>query len=419
MAHTNAILLSVLIAPGIFYASDIYPNYRQFSSFIGLMLLWKAIAFVILAQGTIVYLYPLEILGRSVFALTVVLEVFLLTVSKVVFSALSKRLGPKDRAIIVGYNPWKEFYFEFLRDAKKEELPFEIVGIVSDECGGEFMRQLPFGVLGPSDAIESIVQKYGVNTLILTSTYAEKESLQEFLIMAHHNHAHLMSLEALYEEVMRKVPYQNVSKTELLNECLLANKFAQLKKKRVVDIILSFYLFLILLPLGCLVAILVKLTSKGPVFYRQERLGFRGRPFELIKFRTMRVDAEKSGEAMLTLKNDPRVTMFGRFLRLAHLDEMPQLLNVLWGDMSMVGPRPERQEFIKKLEKRIPLYALRLFAKPGITGWAQIHSGYAATVAELEEKFRFDLYYLKHISLALDFKIILLTVNHLLFAKGR
>jgi len=419
ITHTNAILLSVFIAPVIFYASDIYPNYKQFSSFIGLMLLWKAIAFIILAQGIIVYLYPLEILGRSIFALAVALEVFLLTVSKAAFSVILKQLAPKDRAIIVGYNPWKEFYFEFLRDTKKEDLPFEIVGIVSDECEGEFMRQLPFGVLGPSDVIESIVQKYRASTLILTSTYTEKEGLQEFLIMAHHNHVRLMSLETLYEEATRKVPYQNVNKTELLNECLLANKFAQLKKKRVVDIILSSYLALILLPLGCLVAILVRLTSEGPVFYRQERLGFRGRPFKLVKFRTMRVDAEKGGEAMLTLENDPRVTAFGRFLRLTHLDEIPQLLNVLWGDMSLVGPRPERQEFIKKLETRIPLYALRLFAKPGITGWAQIHSGYAATVAELEEKFRFDLYYLKHISLALDFKIILMTTTHLLFAKGR
>jgi len=293
------------------------------------------------------------------------------------------------------------------------------VGIVSDDCEGEFMKQLPFIVLGPYDSIEVIVQKHEINTFILTSTYAEKESLQEFLIMAHHNHGHLVSLESLYEEVTKKIPYQNVNKTELLNECLLANKFAQLKKKRIIDIIFSIYFLIICLPLGCLITLLIKLTSSGPAFYTQERIGFRGQPFRLIKFRTMRVDAEKAGEPILAAKNDPRVTTFGRFLRLTHLDEIPQLLNVLWGDMSVVGPRPERQAFIQKLEKRIPLYALRLFAKPGVTGWAQIQSGYAATVAELEEKFRYDLYYLKHISLSMDLKIIILTAAHLLFAKGR
>ncbi len=401
------------------YVFDVYPHYRGFTSFFGMMLLWDALVYVFLMQGFAVYLSgSIETIGRGIFAASIVTQFVLFSLSKGMLSFAVNKYGPRERALIVGYNPWKEFYFDFLKNAKRHELPFEIVGIVSDTCEGEFMRQLPFGVLGPYDEIEKIVQQYQVTTLILTSSYAEKESLQEFLIMAHHNHSRLLTLDQLYEECMKKVPYLQVNKTELLNECLLANRFAQLKKKRIFDMVLSSFLILALMPLALLIAIGIQLTSAGSIFYIQERVGFRSRPFLMRKFRTMKMDAERETGAVFTSKNDHRVTPFGKFLRKAHLDEIPQLINVLQGDMSIVGPRPERQEFIQKLEKRIPIYALRLFTKPGITGWAQVAHGYAATVADLEEKFCYDLYYLKHMTISFDIKIVLQTSFHFFLGRG-
>ncbi|HXV28510.1 MAG TPA: sugar transferase [bacterium] len=413
------ILGMAILTVGILYVFDIYPRYRAFTSFFGMMLLWDALVYVFLIQGFVVYLSgSIETIGRGIFAAAVVTQFILFSLSKGLISLAATRHGPKDRALIVGYNPWKEFYFDFLKSAKQHELPFEIAGIVSDDCEGEFMRQLPFGVLGKYDDIERIVQEHQIHTLILTSTYAEKESLQEFLIMAHHNHTQLVSLDQFYEDCLKKIPYMQVNKTELLNECLLANRFAQLKKKRIFDVSAAFIAAVLLFPLAGLVALGVKLTSPGSILYLQERVGFRGRIFKMIKFRTMRMDAEKETGAVFSSRNDHRVTRFGKFLRKTHLDEIPQLINVLQGDMSLVGPRPEREEFINKLEKRIPIYALRLFTKPGITGWAQVSHGYAATVSDLEEKFCYDLYYLKHMTLSFDIKIILQTFVHFFIGSG-
>jgi exopolysaccharide biosynthesis polyprenyl glycosylphosphotransferase len=412
--------LMVILTGLVFYISDVYPNYKKFLSFFGVMLLWNALVYVFLFQGFVVYLSgSIDTIGRGVFTFALLFQTLLFTVTKGAISLVLLRYGPKERAIIVGYNPWKEFYFDFLKEASNNGLPLQIVGIVSDDAKGEFMQRLPFGVLGPYEDIEQIVKRHQVNTLILTSTYAEKDSLQEFLIMAHHNHSRLITLDQLYEDYQRKVPYNQISRSELLNECLLANRFAQLKKKRVVDVILSLILVAVLFPLACLIALGIKLTSRGNIFYVQDRVGFRGDGFKMLKFRTMRMNAEEGMGAVFTERSDPRVTPFGRFLRNTHLDEIPQVLNVLKGDMSLVGPRPEREEFIRKLEKRIPIYALRLFTKPGITGWAQVAHGYAATVADLEEKFCYDLYYLKHMTISFDIKILLLTLGHFLFAKGR
>ena len=172
-------------------------------------------------------------------------------------------------------------------------------------------------------------------------------------------------------------------------------------------------MILILCPVGFVVTICSKLfNGAGPVFYRQRRVGHRGAHFDLIKFRTMRMDAEKVGAPQWSSgDDDPRVTPWGKFLRKSHLDEMPQLWNVLMGDLSFIGPRPERPEFYDQLEKQIPLFGIRTWVKPGITGWAQVLGGYAASVDESRQKLEFDLYYIQHMSPAMDLTIVLKTLN--------
>ncbi len=185
--------------------------------------------------------------------------------------------------------------------------------------------------------------------------------------------------------------------------------------KRALDIVIASIALVLLLPFGIIAAICVKLDSPGPIVFRQTRVGQFGRPFTMLKLRTMVKEAEKEG-AQWAAKSDSRVTPVGQFLRKSRLDEIPQLLNVLAGEMSLVGPRPERPEFTPKLESQIPFFVHRVLVKPGITGWAQVNSGYAATEAESATKLSFDLYYVKNLSLGLDLRVLLRTISS--FASG-
>jgi Undecaprenyl-phosphate glucose phosphotransferase len=180
--------------------------------------------------------------------------------------------------------------------------------------------------------------------------------------------------------------------------------------KRGMDVVLSLVALLVLSPLMLLIALLVKLTSPGPVFYRQERCGLNGRPFQMLKFRSMRADAEKQTGAVWARKDDPRRTAFGTFLRHTSLDELPQLINVLKGDMSLVGPRPERPVFVQKFNKTIPNYMVRHYVKSGITGWAQVHGWRGNT--SLRKRVQFDLYYITHWTPWLDLRILWMTLFH-------
>jgi len=187
--------------------------------------------------------------------------------------------------------------------------------------------------------------------------------------------------------------------------------------KRVMDIALAFAGLVVSLPIMAIVASLIKLTSKGPVLFRQQRVGERGRVFILKKFRSMSVDAERDGPVWATTR-DPRVTWIGGLIRRTRLDELPQFWNVLAGDMSFVGPRPERPEFVGMLQREIPFYMGRHSVRPGITGWAQVRHRYAASVEDSMEKLQYDLYYIKNLSLLLDLVILLSTLQVVLFSKG-
>lgn len=189
--------------------------------------------------------------------------------------------------------------------------------------------------------------------------------------------------------------------------------------KRIMDICFSAIGILLVLPLCPFIILAIKLDSAGPILFTQERVGEREKSFTLYKFRTMRVDAEKATGAVWAQVNDPRVTRVGEFFRKSRIDELPQLFNVLKGDMSMVGPRPERPEFVKKLKEVIPYYSERHFVKPGVTGWAQVRYPYGASVEDALEKLRYDLYYIKNVSPVFDLLIILETIKVVLSRRGR
>lgn len=187
---------------------------------------------------------------------------------------------------------------------------------------------------------------------------------------------------------------------------------------KILDLAFGVCGLLVLLLLLPIIALLIRLDSPGSIFYTQERLGYRGRIFYIYKFRSMYIDAEQAGQAIWAIENDIRVTRIGRFMRATHLDELPQVINILRGEMSLIGPRPERKEFVITLETMIPLYRCRLSVKPGLTGWAQVKYRYGNTEHDALVKLHYDLYYLKHRSLILDILILFKTVIEIMACRG-
>ena len=189
-------------------------------------------------------------------------------------------------------------------------------------------------------------------------------------------------------------------------------------KRRILDLILAGVLLILTFPLMLVIALLIKLDSPGPAFYKQERVGLRGRRFTLLKFRSMRRDAEAAGVPIWAAMGDQRVTRIGRFIRVTRIDELPQLFNVLRGEMSFIGPRPERPYFVEQLSAAIPLYGVRHCVKPGITGWAQVNAPYGASIEDAREKLSYDLYYVKHRDWRLDLAILVRTLQVVVLGQG-
>jgi lipopolysaccharide/colanic/teichoic acid biosynthesis glycosyltransferase len=228
-------------------------------------------------------------------------------------------------------------------------------------------------------------------------------------------------MPTLYEELLGRVPIHHLESDWIIRSFVdeaRSGSFFEIGK-RLLDIIGSLLGLLTLVILLPFLAIAIVIDSGWPIFYWQERLGRGGKEFKIIKLRTMRQDAEKEGKPQMTGENDPRVTRIGNFMRATRLDEIPQFLNVLRGEMSIVGPRAERAQWVATFQQEIPFYRARLLVKPGITGWAQINYGYAATVEDTSVKLEYDLFYIKHRSIPMDIVIILRTINTVLGRKGR
>lgn len=228
----------------------------------------------------------------------------------------------------------------------------------------------------------------------------------------------IIGFEIFYESIVGKVPVSTIGKSWFLRNLMEINKQRFEKIKRWSDIVMAgllFVPFLIILPA---VAAIIKLSSKGPVFYRQKRVGKNGRVFDIVKFRSMLKDAEKNG-AEWAQKNDKRRTFIGKIIRRTRIDELPQLWNILKGDLSFIGPRPERPEFALELAEKVPHYSMRQLVKPGLSGWAQINFPYGASVEDATEKLQYDLYYIKNRSLFLELSIMLKTIMTLIRREGR
>lgn len=287
---------------------------------------------------------------------------------------------------------------------------FELIGVVA-ACGYSPAGKVP--LLGTVDHLRELVKRHKLHRVLCTHKNLSNTALTRHFCHLRYSGTTVMPLIILCEEVQQYVPLELVTHEWLLNASGEPHLLYIKKVKRLFDILASSAGLILGAPLVGLAAIAIKLTSQGPVFYRQERTGQFGRKFSMTKLRTMRIDAEQNG-AQWSAKDgadDPRVTWVGRILRRYRIDEIPQLWHVLTGEMSFVGPRPERPEIIEKLAQEVPFYEERLMIQPGITGWAQVSYPYGASAHDARRKLEYDLYYMKHMSWFLDVFILLDTVR--------
>jgi len=259
-----------------------------------------------------------------------------------------------------------------------------------------------------------------IAALVITPAYTPNKTQQQELINRRLSGTPVFSLHNFIERFLFLVPVQDISDDWLIRAegfTMLHSSIAH-RVKRVCDIIASLLLFIVTIPITLATILLIKKTSPGPIFFSQTRVGMHGTPFTVYKFRTMHLDAEASG-AQWASENDPRIIKGGQFLRKTRIDEIPQCWNILKGEMSFIGPRPERPEFTSMLNKEIPYYDLRHIIKPGLTGWAQVKYPYGASTEDSLRKLQFDLYYIKNYSLLLDLNILIRTIKITLLRGGR
>jgi exopolysaccharide biosynthesis polyprenyl glycosylphosphotransferase len=265
--------------------------------------------------------------------------------------------------------------------------------------------------------VSELIKSGGIKAIIADDRFLSGDSfafsLNDFL-----GDLEIINIDKFNERVWRKINLKNVSQLWFLSNFATGRKSVYGFVKRFADFSISILLLPFVFLLGVFISLLIKICDMGPIFYKQVRIGYKGKPFMLFKFRTMRTDAESKG-AQWTVENDKRVTGVGKFLRKVRLDELPQLINILKGEMSFVGPRAERPEFHQLLVKEIPFYDRRYLVKPGLTGWAQINYTYGSSVEDTKEKLSYDFYYLKNRSFIFDIGIILKTINIVLAGLGR
>lgn len=272
-------------------------------------------------------------------------------------------------------------------------------------------------VLGKYSDLPALIKKLKVTGIIIAHDSSSPQEIMRVLVWVCDQPVHIYLVPELYSVIHGQFKANLVYGFELQELFAFTMPLWQVRVKRIIDIIFGGILGLVSFPICVLAAIAIKLDDHGPIFYSQERIGLYGKPFMVYKFRTMRTDAEKFGAQWAT-KDDPRITKIGKFLRKTRIDELPQILCVLKGDMSMVGPRPERAVFISKLREEIPFYISRLKMKPGLTGWAQVCHHYDTSTEDVKIKLQYDMYYYENMSLLLDFQILVRTVYVVLTGKG-
>ena len=408
--YTGATLFTIFFYMLFFYILDAYSvGNEDFKETIGRVLV--ACLLGIISSATASYAFQHWRFDRETVALLFVLSLGLSLGWRWIYRLNAEKLTHPLRILLVGVDRAGK-----VRQLLAEGLPkAEIIGYVGERDQGPDAGPC----LGaPFMALDIAKEKQATMILLLPDAPIDDDIAHD-LLEAKLRGSMVVDIRSFYEHVVQRLPLSQINDEWLLQtEGFSLNTRGSLRRlKRALDVLISLLLLIPATPIMLITAIIVRLESPGPVIYKQDRVGLFEKEFTVYKFRSMRADAEKNG-AVWASAHDARVTKFGKFIRKVRIDELPQIWNILKGDMSFIGPRPERMAFVTKLKETIPYYSLRHTVKPGLTGWAQVCYPYGASEDDARRKLEYDLYYIKNMSILLDINIVFKTVGVVLFPKG-
>ncbi len=413
------LLIVTSVIQFVFYLFDLYdlPATRSYRRV--LINLGKSLGAATVLLSILFYAVPTMELGRGVFLVKLAITFITVALWRIVvaWSQGHPQIGIRERVMILGSG---EQAVEIARATlERHNAGFHVVGFVDNRPELVGKSLINPSVLGLTENITQLVEAHHVDRIVVAvEDRRGKFPTEELLNLTLSGRVAVEESACYYERLTGKIA------TEMLRPSWLifsrGSRFSDVAHhlRRVINVMLAALGFALSVPIMAIVAVAVKLDSAGPVFYTQERVGKNGRRFKIIKFRSMTAGAEKNSGPVWAEASDPRVTRVGRIIRKLRLDELPQFINILRGDMNFVGPRPERPVFVDRLSADIPYYTQRHLVKPGLTGWAQIKFPYGSSVEDSIEKLRFDLYYIKNQSFRLDAIIIFETVKTVLFGRG-
>lgn len=413
-ASLVVVLCTLAFGLASFYVFDLYDIRLEYRTVRFVIAFLESLVLLALLTLGVFLVCPLEA-WKKIFPLDMALKAGAVFLWRLCFSLLLKWTAPQRNILVVGSRGQAESVRAVL--SKFPEYRIRAV-LIHSHAGKTPLSEA--GLKKDAARLKRLARQKDIQDVVLASPSPGPCPVDSALVELKMRGVNVYDMMTLYEAFLFKVPASYIEKRWIFEsrgfQRLNSRTFE--RTKRLLDILTAGTLLVLLAPLGAVAAAAVALGSRGPVFYVQERVGKNGRPFRLIKFRTMVRDAERRG-ARWAQENDPRVTAVGKWLRKIRVDEWPQLWNVLRGEMSVIGPRPERKCFTRKLSRANPVYSLRFALKPGLTGWAQVHYRYAASEGDALEKLEYELYYLKNMSFVLDILIMLKTVKIVLFRSGR
>ena len=346
--------------------------------------------------------------------------VIIVTGSRIIFRSMQRKqlingigLLP---SLLVGWNDRSKSLASKIKSFPG--LGYEVIGFIStrNEDVGKSDEQVE--VLGSISDLPKIIKEKNIKEVILSLTSNDHERLLDVISYVNGEAVGIKISPDMYDIISGQARTNQIYGLPLIDILPELMPAWEKSMKRLVDIVVSTIVLTIFSPIWLLLGLIIKIDSKGSILYRQERVGRDEQIFEIFKYRSMSAEAESNTGPVWAAEDDPRITRFGHFLRMSRLDEVPQFINVLKGNMSLIGPRPERPFFVKKLKKEVPLYSKRMRIRPGITGWAQIKHKYDESLDDVKRKLRYDLFYIENMSLRMDLKIILSTIKVILSGKG-
>ena len=406
------VLFGILIG---LHLHDLYTHFYVKNQIVLIQQLCLVMGVAFLTQGVIAYLNPSLRVPIRVMLVGSAIAVTTIYFWRIFFSTYALQVMGRDHLLLVGGSPLLEDIGQHVSD--HPEAGLSVAGYVDDRHEPGIM--LSGGkVLGPMSALSEIVKASQPHRLVIGMfERRNRMPVGELLELRFAGHI-IEEVSTTYERVCGRVCLKEIRPSQLIFSGELGPRAQNMVVQRLFNVFIAVVGLIVSFPIIVLTALAVRLSSPGPVLYRQVRVGLADAPFTVYKFRSMRVDAEAGTGAVWAQKDDPRVTPVGRIIRKIRFDELPQLVNVLKGEMSMVGPRPERPEFVRALNEQIPYYRQRHCVRPGITGWAQINYKYGDTLEDTITKLEYDLYYIKNMSMALDNYIIFHTLKAMLMSRG-